>query len=123
MGDVHVLARSVTKFAVIVFTQDLGMFLCQPRRQRIGRCSDDDVDSGLVEFIQATYEVIRIEYSVLRFEIAPCAFSHTDDIKPDLLHHLYIFRETVGGHVFVIVRNAVEQFPVGFQKSSRFRTQ
>ena len=122
MGDVHVLARSVTEFAVIVFTQDFGMLLRQPRWQRIGRCSDDDMNPGLVEFIQATYEVIRIEFSVLRFEIAPCAFSHADDIEPDLLHHLYVFRQAVGRHVFVIVRNTVEQLPVGFQKSLRFRT-
>ena len=109
-GDVHDLPCAVGTAALSGFSQHFRVHLFQPGGDRIGRRTDNDVDTGFVHCVQYPVDMGIIKITGTGFHCRPGRFCDTDDVNSRFLHHTDIFVQTVTGHIFIIIGNAVIQF-------------
>ncbi len=106
---VHVLAHAVRVLrAVELGRQDFRMLARHPRGDRIGGRAHDDLDAGLAHRVDDAVHPRRLEAAVLRLPQAPCRFAQAHDVEAGRLDHLDVLVQPLVGHVFVIVRRAVQ---------------
>ncbi len=109
-GDVHILARAILVWPGRCDRQDLRVFPDQPGRHGIGRCADDHFDAGLVHRFKDAVDRSEIEDAVLRFERAPGRLGDADRGDPGNQHHRDVLVESLVGHVFVVIGDAIAEF-------------
>ena len=109
-GDIHDLAGTVGTAALFRFRQHLRVHLFQPGGNGVGRRADDDVDSGFVHGVHDPVNMGIVKNAGTGFQRRPGGFGDADEVDARFLHHPDILVQTVIGHVFVIIRDAVIEF-------------
>ena len=106
---IHVLAHAVRVLRAVEFRrQDFRMLARHPRGDRIRGRAHDDLDAGLAHCVDDAVHPRRVEAAVLRLPQAPRRFAQAHDVEAGRLDHLDVLVQPLVGHVFVIVRGAVQ---------------
>ncbi len=106
--NVHVLAAAVFGRSLGSDDENLRMLPCQPRGDRIGRRSHDDLDAGLVHGGEHAIYVAKVEDAWLRFQRAPGRLGDAHNGDPGGLHHAHVFIQTVCRGVLLVVGGTEE---------------
>ncbi len=106
--NVHVLATAVFGRSLGSHDENLRMLSCQPRGDRVGRRSHDDLDAGLVHGGEHPIHVAKVEDAWLRFQRAPGRLGDAHDGDPGCLHHAHVFIQTVRRGVLLVVGSTEE---------------
>ena len=103
MCDIHILSCTVNILSVVRECKNIRILLCQPGRDRIGRCADNDRDSVFCCGIQHLVKMREIKYAVSWLDGAPCGLRNTDRVHSGFCHHLHVLLYTVIRKIFRVV--------------------
>ena len=110
VGDVHVLAQTVSGLAAIdARHQDLGMLLEHPGWNRVSGRAEDDADMGAGKPFDDAVHPGEFEAPVLGLPEAPGGFADADHVDAGLTHQRDVLLEAVLWHVLFVEGNAVEE--------------
>ncbi len=91
--------------------EDLGVLMRHPGWNRISGCAENYLDAVLAHGVDDVVHPCVVKAAVFGFPEAPGGFAHAHDVESGSFHQRDVFVEPRGlipGHVFVVVRNAVE---------------
>jgi hypothetical protein len=105
---VHVLPDAVLTGTAFGDGDNLRMHCRKPGRHGIRRRADYHVYIGFLSGFKRAADMGEIEHPFFRFRCRPGGFGNPYDVYPRLLHHLHVRADPFIGHVFVVIRHAVQ---------------
>ena len=89
--DIHDLTCAVHTFALMCHCQNRRIHFYQPGRNRISRCTDDNVNACFFHGVQHLGHRGKIKLTFLLFVSAPGRFCDTDYVDTRCFHHFDVF--------------------------------
>ena len=101
--DIHILSCTINVLTVIGQSQNIRVFFCQPCRDGVGRCPDNDRNMVACSRLKHFIEMCEIKDTVFWLDGAPGRFCDTDRVHACFFHHFHVFFHAVIWKVFRVI--------------------
>ena len=101
--DIHILSCTINVLTVIGQSQNIRVFFCQPCRDGVGRCPDNDRNMVACSRLKHFIEMCEIKDTVFWLDGTPGRFCDTDRVHACFFHHFHVFFHAVIWKVFRVI--------------------